>query len=143
MPYTIIPFRVQYEKNIFHLYPKGYNYISSATPNRLLGLRRNTINNFAAKHCNTFAAKHCSSLCLQSEGDEDYCDLKHFRDVTVALTAAKHCSSLCLQSEGDEDCGELIAALSIFATCPWPSLRRSIVAHFARKVRGPKIIANL
>ena len=35
---------------------------------------------------------------------------------------AKHCSSLCSQSEGDEDCGEPIADLSIFATCPLPSL---------------------
>ena len=35
---------------------------------------------------------------------------------------AKHCSSLCSQSEGDEDSGEPIADLSIFATCPLPSL---------------------
>ena len=37
-------------------------------------------------------------------------------------SGAQHCSSLCSQSEGDEDCGEPIADLSIFATCPWPSL---------------------
>ena len=53
-----------------------------------------------------FAAQHCSSLCSQSEGGEDYsepiADLKHFRDVTVALIGAKHCSSLCSQSEGGE-----------------------------------------
>ena len=45
---------------------------------------------------------------------------------------AKHCSSLCLQSEGDEYCGDQARAdnptklcpraLSMFATCSWPSL---------------------
>ena len=45
---------------------------------------------------------------------------------------AKHCSSLCLQSEGDEDCGGQARAknptkscpdaLTMFATCSWPSL---------------------
>ena len=45
---------------------------------------------------------------------------------------AKHCSSLCLQSEGDEYCGGQARAenptklcpraLSMFATCSWPSL---------------------
>ena len=109
--HIIIPFRGQCNFNLLHLHPEGYNYIFSATPNRLLVLRRNTINNFAAKHCNASAAKHCSSLCLQSEGDDFY--------------------------------GEPIANLSILATCPWPSLRRSTVAHFACKVRGTKVIANL
>ena len=45
---------------------------------------------------------------------------------------AKHCSSLCSQSEGDEDCGGQARAeiptkswpdaLTMFATCSWPSL---------------------
>ena len=84
MPYTIIPFRVQYKKNIFHLYPKGYNYILRNAQSATWFAAKYC--NSAAKHCNTSAAKHCSSLCLQSEEDEDCGELKHFRDVTVALT---------------------------------------------------------
>ena len=43
-------------------------------------------------------------------------------------SGAQHCSSLCSQSEGDDfiadtpQKSEPIADLSIFATCPWPSL---------------------
>ena len=53
--------------------------------------------------------QHCSSLCLQSEGPEDYSG-------PIADFAAKHCSSLCSQSEGPEDYSEPIADLSILAT---------------------------
>ena len=41
----------------------------------------------------------------------------------VTRFGAQHCSSLCSQSEGDEGWGD------------------SIVAHFARKVRGAKVAA--
>ena len=57
---------------------------------------------------------------------------------------AKHCSSLCSQSEGDEDCGEPIADLSIFATCPWPSLcEQSELQCWRRNRRLCEPAANL
>ena len=91
--HIIIPFRGQCNLNLLHLHPKGYNYIFSAMPKRLLILRRSTIT--------PFAAKHCSSLCLQSEGDD-------FMANTPQRSGRIY--------------SEPIATFSILATCPWPSL---------------------